>query len=238
MKRAFTMAEVLITLGIIGIVVAMTLPSVLSNYRKKQTIVQLKKAYSEISQALTLAQNEFGMIEEWDFSNIPSEERSKYFAQNFLIKNIKTIKVCNPSSTDCWKEPSNISGKLAVCRESYLGLKSVSFISLSGYSLYSWVAKNGRDGGLCIDINGPLKGESIMGKDVFLMYFFSNRDDSKNPGVFMYGGFNKDILRREDLLNDSVKGCATVDNAWGGAYCGLLIQRDNWEINDYYPIKL
>ena len=125
-----------------------------------------------------------------------------------------------------------------MCRESYLGGSHVSFISSSGYSLYSWVAQTGRDGGFCVDINGPLKGDSIMGKDVFVIYFYSNRDENKNTGVFMYGGFNKDILSREDLLNDPVKGCATVDNVWGGAYCGLLIQQDGWKINDYYPIKL
>ena len=43
-KKAFTMAEVLITLGIIGIVAAMTLPSLVGNYQKKQTAMQLKKS--------------------------------------------------------------------------------------------------------------------------------------------------------------------------------------------------
>lgn len=42
-KRAFTLAEVLITLGIIGVVAALTLPSVITNYQKKQTVEQLKK---------------------------------------------------------------------------------------------------------------------------------------------------------------------------------------------------
>lgn len=40
---AFTIAEVLVTLGIIGIVAAMTLPSVIVSYQKKQTSAQLKK---------------------------------------------------------------------------------------------------------------------------------------------------------------------------------------------------
>ena len=37
MKKGFTLAEVLITLGIIGVVAALTLPSLITNYRKKQT---------------------------------------------------------------------------------------------------------------------------------------------------------------------------------------------------------
>ena len=45
MKKGFTLAEVLITLGIIGVVAALTLPSLITNYRKKQTVAQLKKVY-------------------------------------------------------------------------------------------------------------------------------------------------------------------------------------------------
>ncbi len=35
MKNGFTLAEVLITLGIIGIVAAMTMPALIANYQKK-----------------------------------------------------------------------------------------------------------------------------------------------------------------------------------------------------------
>ena len=51
-KCAFTLAEVLITLGIIGVVAAMTLPTVLTNVRNKELETGLKKGYSSIEQAL------------------------------------------------------------------------------------------------------------------------------------------------------------------------------------------
>ena len=47
-KKAFTLAEVLITLGIIGIVAAMTIPVIVGNYKKHKNIVTLKKAYADI----------------------------------------------------------------------------------------------------------------------------------------------------------------------------------------------
>lgn len=62
MKKAFTLAEVLITLGIIGVVAAMTLPTIVQNYQGAVLQTQLKKAYSILTQALQKMQNDEGMI--------------------------------------------------------------------------------------------------------------------------------------------------------------------------------
>lgn len=56
MKKGFTLAEVLITLGIIGVVAAMTMPSLIQNYRKKEATTRIKKFYSMMSQAVLLQQ--------------------------------------------------------------------------------------------------------------------------------------------------------------------------------------
>ena len=55
-SAAFTLAEVLITLGIIGVVAAMTLPSLIANYKEKQTIIALKKFYTTLGQAVARSQ--------------------------------------------------------------------------------------------------------------------------------------------------------------------------------------
>lgn len=51
-KRAFTLAEVLITLGIVGVVAAITMPTLIANYQKTVIVNQLKKSYSMWEQAL------------------------------------------------------------------------------------------------------------------------------------------------------------------------------------------
>lgn len=53
-KKAFTLAEILITLGIVGIVSALTIPTLIQNYKKQVLVNQLRKAMSEISQGLQL----------------------------------------------------------------------------------------------------------------------------------------------------------------------------------------
>ena len=54
--NAFTLAEVLITLGIIGVVAAMTLPALINNHRDKELVTRVRKTYSALNQALELAQ--------------------------------------------------------------------------------------------------------------------------------------------------------------------------------------
>ena len=53
-SAAFTLAEVLVTLGIIGVVSAMTVPTLMQNYQRQSYVTQLHKTYNEFTQALSL----------------------------------------------------------------------------------------------------------------------------------------------------------------------------------------
>ena len=57
MKRGFTLAEVLITLVIIGIIASMTIPSVINDQKDKEILARLKKSYSTLSQVMMLSQS-------------------------------------------------------------------------------------------------------------------------------------------------------------------------------------
>ncbi|MDR1168777.1 MAG: prepilin-type N-terminal cleavage/methylation domain-containing protein, partial [Heliobacteriaceae bacterium] len=59
-QKGFTLAEVLITLGIIGIIAALTMPALISDYKEKATVAKLKKVYSIFSQVMLQAQAEHG----------------------------------------------------------------------------------------------------------------------------------------------------------------------------------
>lgn len=60
--NAFTLAEVLITLGIIGVVAAITLPSLVNNYKEKELISRTKKVYSNLQNAILMSQRDMGVI--------------------------------------------------------------------------------------------------------------------------------------------------------------------------------
>ncbi len=59
-EKGFTLAEVLITLAIIGVVAALSIPSVVRNYRDVQYKTAYKKAYAMLSQSLNAAKAEVG----------------------------------------------------------------------------------------------------------------------------------------------------------------------------------
>ena len=89
---AFTLAEVLITLGIIGVVAAMTLPQLIQSYRKQQTEVKLAKFYSVINQALkqSIAQN--GDIVTPSFSTNENSEFLQEWCQTNITKYLQSLK--------------------------------------------------------------------------------------------------------------------------------------------------
>ena len=64
-KKGFTLAEVLITISIIGVVAALTIPTLVQSHKKHIVETKLKKFYSTINQAVTLAEVDYGNKCEW-----------------------------------------------------------------------------------------------------------------------------------------------------------------------------
>ncbi len=104
-KHAFTLSETLITLGIIGVVASMTLPSVINKYQEKVTITKLKKIYSILSQCYLTSVQKYGTPDEWGITGRDAgssdENEDSYTAQNAifirdrLFENVKKIRDCN-----------------------------------------------------------------------------------------------------------------------------------------------
>jgi len=96
MKKAFTLSEVLITLGIIGVVAALTLPSLIAKHKEKVLAVGVRKAYSDFSNALRLSQAEFdGNI---DYSTVFNPNNTSYESAAALSKYFNGAKICESSN--------------------------------------------------------------------------------------------------------------------------------------------
>ena len=97
-KIAFTLAEVLITLGIIGVVASLTLPSVITSYKNQVTVAKLQKAYSVLNQAYQNSIADNGPAENWQESN---EIGTKEYFNKYWRPYFKGIKDCKSNYNIC-----------------------------------------------------------------------------------------------------------------------------------------
>jgi type II secretory pathway pseudopilin PulG len=169
-KVAFTLAEVLITLGIIGVVAAMTLPTVITNIQNAQFKSAYKKAYSSASQALTY------MRANDDFLPIVatlgnSAHHSDNFGENFKIlsKYFKATKTCFDSNADkCW-ECDGEAGYYQSSAPNWKGCTKSSYAFVD-YSGMSWYMYKNDESSILVDVNG-FKAPNQLGRDRFVFFF-------------------------------------------------------------------
>ena len=100
-KNGFTLAEVLITLVIIGVVAALSISPLINTYVESSTVAKVKKGLSIIGQAKKLAEAQNGSIEGWDFGEGATAETAAQF-WNYLKPHISVTKDCG-SSADCYQ---------------------------------------------------------------------------------------------------------------------------------------
>lgn len=185
-KAAFTLAEVLITLGIIGIVAALTMPSLIAKYQEKQTVVQLKKAYNTLGNAFKMAVLETGEINEWGLtdSSTSSDDTEANLSRNAIINKIqpyiKGEKVCELGDEVCVSKNKYDRFSLDGTAFSYFypiykmpdGTSIVAvWINSAGCKMEN--TSIGVCGQIFIDLNGS-KMPNATGKDIFLFWFTKN----------------------------------------------------------------
>lgn len=161
MKKAFTLAEVLITLAIIGVVAAMTIPTLISKYQEKQIVTALKKAYSMLSQAYTVVVAENGVPLSWDLTGDDSTTSAEKLTDIFK-QYLKIQKDCRSTGKGCFPDVAykTPDGTGFVNLNNTNITSHLSKVMLNdGMSMYFQVPKNADCknticGTIAVDVNG------------------------------------------------------------------------------------
>lgn len=225
--KAFTLSEVLLTIGVIGIVAAMTLPGVIMAYKKQQTAVSLKKVYSTLLQVVRSSEADNEEMRYWNFKD------SDFLFDTYLkpYMNILTDYKENDFPVEyipfCYKSNSNCSyyGNLNNARK--VILTDGTFLAISDY----FIGNNLSGVSVFVDING-FKKPNRYGRDIFML--------SLQPefGVLPYGmGYIVAVEEPRNPSREMLLGYSGDRRKCGidGLFCAAVIYMDNWEIKDDYP---
>ena len=210
---AFTLAEVLITLGIIGVVAAMTMPSLIQNYKRQQATARIKKFVSVINQALISAENDLGAREDWVREGDASTEGNSDYAYNFLNTYIK---------------PYIKSDDIEKRRLFGMNMATLRFVDGSQMSV-----KVGACYDIFYDINGE-KGPNEKGRDIFVFILCKNGGCNFNSNQvrgFYCAPTGQQFPTHEQLIDN----CKDRNR---GSYCTILLEQNGYEFPKDYPLGL
>ena len=220
-KLGFTLAEVLITLGIIGIVAAMTIPSLMTHFQQEQTTTKLKKTISVINQAYRLSYDEVGEPE--SAFDIGAEEYFKTYWAPYIkvLSYCNTAESCGYKSLFPWKYPNGQNVELQViaksARTTFYSMDGVLYVILTTFGDMTQPSYD-----IYVDINGG-NGPNIMGRDLFVL----RRVQKDGGGVRPYG---------YELTNENInRYCSKTNQGTGSRYCAEKILRSGWKIDKSYP---
>ena len=237
MKKGFTLAEVLITLGIIGVVAALTLPNMIKNHQKRVMVAQLQRTYNAIVNAMPSYMDEVHATKLFDTDAFNANRNNNDVTPlvNFIKDNFKISKICTKDTT----------GGLAACYgNGYKDLSGETPHNPHDNSLYNGfdsaaactILKTGAT--VCfgqmwdqwtfprvlIDVNGA-QGPNVWGRDAY--------DLELNNAGDLAESFDTNIDLYPDHTHKTVN-CGGTQGPGNSAYsdgCFNKIIEDGWKMD-------
>lgn len=218
----------------------MTLPSVIANYQKKQTVVKLKKVYTTLSQAVDMSKADYGDVSTWGLeegygteSGAVARDFVSNFANKFVVPYLakaQNLGYISLQSFGYKKLPSNLDGTEPLWLSSTS--RSNMFILSDGtpigikyddinkgteeepkrvaWAIFFWTDLNG--------INGP----NVVGRDIFLFKLKLAENARLAPYYYENSSF------ASNLRNCKIGGIES-------RVCTGVIVADGWQMKSYYP---
>lgn len=231
MKAGFTLAETLITLVIIGVVAALTVPSLIVTQQKEEALDRIKKTYTTLQQTKIKSIADNGQPKTWVMANGNTWENARDFSETYIIPYLSVVYKC----------PLNSNEKR--CRYTMYGLNknqynpgtnNYKFYLADGTLLLVFANSDNNNKGaqILFDINGSKKPNRV-GRDIFKIEYWlvsnkSTRQAQLNNITPAYAGYERSTLLstgNNDYCNSKKIGLA----------CLAVIMKDSWTFQNDYP---
>lgn len=244
---AFTLAEVLIVLGIIGIIAELTIPSLIANYQKTLYVTGLKKAYTTFNQALIQMAADNGCIGDLKCTGVFASGTTQESAGDELVKYFKVTKNCKTGDGQgCFSNNVSDNYNGSGTRGDWYDSSGYGygFITADGmaFKIGNWENNCGSDADgysnhvtnnmtqMCaevkIDVNGPIKGPNNVGRDIFFFWI----TNGKGPVLYPLGGADC-AINALPWQKSSGKIQACYPGLPNGASCAGRVMEESWQMN-------
>lgn len=247
-KKAFTLAEILITIGVLGVVAAMAIPSLIARQQKPQFVTALKKSYTNFNEALTQMAKDGGCIGDLSCHEYFSSEYDEMDLCNAISSYFKVERGCDTPvakrTTTTYRynyDGSGPSGPYVIPEQNgfvttdgvYYRIMSTSDSCQSNpddWSTHKTNNLNSVCGNIWVDVNGA-KGPNNYGRDIFMFYI------SNGKGALLYpnGGIDDagciSMGPWKDASTGDILYCDPSVNDKAGEPCAGRIIEENWQMN-------
>lgn len=243
LSKAFTLAEILITLGIIGVVAALTMPSLINKTQNKELHAQYKKTYAELNQVSQLFMQDNG-ISATDYAQTYGTPN---FVRNKMPNYFKGFELIDDTTFGSTDEEGN---KLSNAYQMYTfnGSKvslgpcdDIGFRTDVGGRIYSFVGDNIQEGQqgpvICVDINGQ-KRPNKWGYDIYIFRFTRNgyvipMGQEYKSGEEAYGSAG-DRTSSNFFIKNQCRATSSVSNQFSCSYYALADKHPTIEGKNYW----
>lgn len=249
---AFTLAEVLIVLGIIGIVAEMTIPNLIQDSQKQVYATSLKKAYTNFNQVLLQISADKGCSYDLKCTGLFATNTDSKSLGDELVRYFKVIKNCGiATGQGCFAANTNANydGSSTTNYQWDNDDTRYKFITTDGmaFAVKNYANGNAADcgnawspatGGLgymsqtcgiiIVDVNGS-KGPNNRGRDTFI-FFITN---GKGAILYPQGGIDDNFSGTYYWWNDNNDNkCSSSGTSKYGVYCPGRVMENGW-VMDY-----
>lgn len=225
----FTMTELLISLGIIGVVAAMTVPTLVAKHQRRVLLLGLQKTYSEFTQAIDLfIINEGAKKLNKSYLSLKGasgdDDNITKSAGKFLKKYFRISQDCGLTAQPCFAPTyKSINGT-----SKDFNCEGYTIATENGAAICLVPAEMGSPDIAAIvyvDVNGKEK-PNIGGRDIFSfqIYYDWSVDDGANPSMKKKGASGAQSNRAANFYN------SCLSSSYGGGCFGKIIN-DNWKMD-------
>ncbi len=228
--KAFTLAETLIVIGIIGVVAALTLPNLNHATGDKEKVTKVKKIYSSLADAYGRAEAIYGPIDEW-FKDMDGDlaKMSECFGKR-ITEFMKISKDCGhgdgcfSSAPLLYSAPltyEDEDGNEASRTDRFSNLleemqdSNCNYMVITSDGMSLGFRVNYDSCNITVDIDGPNKGKNQIGNDIFYFSVGLTNDNEYFKYLQLIPDISKEIILSEYSENGSLGGYATawvIDN--------------------------